>query len=83
MSVADFVLLKKKVILDNDLDERSSANNFIVDALRYVEFVKQPIDKWMFVPTDKAGKVLEPSDEGYNKVNEKCLFYGFSYHEYD
>jgi hypothetical protein len=26
---------------------------------------------------------LEPSDEGYNKVNEKCLFYGFSYHEYD
>jgi hypothetical protein len=82
MSVADFVLLKEKVF-DNDLDERSSANNFIVDVLRYVEFVKQPIDKWMFVPTDKTGKVLEPSDEGYNKAMKKCLFYGFSYHEYD
>jgi hypothetical protein len=53
MSV-DFVLLKEKY-LDNDWMNEVQQNNFNVDVLRYVEFVKQPIDKWMFVPTDKAG----------------------------
>jgi hypothetical protein len=65
------------------LDERSSANNFIVDVLRYVEFVKQPIGINGCLCQRIKPKVLEPSDEGYNKTMKKCLFYGFSYHEYD
>jgi hypothetical protein len=35
--------------------------------------VKQPIDKWMFVPTIN-GQELEPSDEGYNKVMKNVCF---------
>ena len=55
-------------------------------AYKYANFLKQPLELWMFVPCDENGGVLEVVPyyaDGIEKVNEykkakeRCLFEGF------
>jgi hypothetical protein len=52
----------------------------------YSKFLKQPLEKWMFVPCDDDdGNVLEEPkeynkwhmEEAYQQAKERCLFKGF------
>ena len=48
----------------------------------YSKFLKQPLEKWMFVPCDDEGNVLELHDHLFNGIQsvkykeakERCLF---------
>jgi hypothetical protein len=47
----------------------------------YANFLKQPLEKWMFVPCDEDGNVLEDCGlipcyelDQYRKAKERCLF---------
>jgi len=56
ISTTDFVLEKSKSI------NHPRTINVIID---YANFLKQPLELWMFVPCDKGGNVLE-EPKGYN-----------------
>jgi len=57
----------------------------------YSKFLKKPVEKWMFVPCDENGDVLEEPNEEfelsywdystksskYQQAKERCLFEGF------
>jgi hypothetical protein len=81
ISMTDFVL---------EQDTNWSYKNTIVSIRDYANFLKQPLELWMFVPCDEDGNVLEePKDEGqtlvrlekdfkeYQQAKERCLFEGF------
>jgi len=54
---------------------------------QYANFLKQPLELWMFVPCDDDGNVLEeikPYQDNYFKyqqAKERCLFDGFEFTE--
>lgn len=57
-----------------------------IDKMRnYANFLKQPLELWMFVPCNEEGGVLEEPDgyssfeylQQYQKAKERCLFEGF------
>jgi len=57
---------------------------------KYANFLKQPLELWMFVPCDEDDKIMsEPNDymadkgyfDKYQQAKERCLFKGFEYCE--
>lgn len=82
------------------LDQRFGlGNEFITEkefcdkVINYANFLKQPLELWMFVPCDEDGNVLDfiekplsPSSDDvwdkwseYRYAKERCLFDGFKY----
>jgi len=61
----------------------------MLNLIKYKNFLKQPLELWMFVPCDKDGNVLNDypvtnEDEQYDhflyeQAKERCLFDGFVY----
>jgi hypothetical protein len=53
-------------------------NNFKVfrnqQILNYANFLKQPLELWMFVPCDENGDVLEEPKTKWKSNEERCLF---------
>ena len=57
--------------------------------LNYANFLKQPLELWMFIPCDKVGSVLEKVDCDldvrnnellkYQQAKEKCFFKNFTF----
>ena len=56
----------------------------------YANFLKQPLELWMFVPCDEDGNVLEepeptvmwtPRIQHYQQAKERCLFKNFEFVE--
>jgi len=68
ISMVDFVLADKY------------AGSPINTNKQYADFLKQPLELWMFVPCDEDGDVLEeikPYQDNYfkyQKAKERCLF---------
>lgn len=85
ISMTDFVLKCRK---NKDLD---NIRRFWA-CERYANFLKQPLELWMFVPCDEDGNVLinpfamdyhagtekEIKQLKYNKAKKRCLFEGLS-----
>jgi hypothetical protein len=73
ISMVDFVLADKY------------AGSPINTNKKYANFLKQPLELWMFVPCDDDGNVLEeikPYQDNYFKyqqAKERCLFDGFEF----
>ena len=72
-------------MVDFVLNSKSELHYFKVTQ-NYANFLKQPLELWMFVPCDEDGNVLEVVpyySDGVEKVNEykkakeRCLFEGF------
>jgi hypothetical protein len=67
--------------------------SFEEKAFKYANFLKQPLELWMFIPCDEEGNVLEEPNEEfelsywdystksskYQQAKERCLFEGFEY----
>jgi len=77
-------------VLDQELKLRNNFNYDNRDALvkifNYANFLKQPLELWMFVPCDEDGNVLEEPFEDnlydiqeYQQAKERCLFEGFRF----
>jgi hypothetical protein len=63
ISMTDFVL-------DRNKSEEVCREDF-VKCSRYANFLKQPLELWMFVPCDEKGNVLEHSIEPEYPYNDK------------
>lgn len=57
ISMTDYVLEQKDKVLNSELG---------IIAYNYAQFLKQPLELWMFVPCDENGNVLE------EPKGEKC-----------
>jgi hypothetical protein len=77
ISMSDFVVeMRKNKKKDNGLRFWACE--------KYVKFLKQPLELWMFVPCDEDGNVLEEPELynevcEYQKAKERCFFEGFEY----
>lgn len=83
ISMTDFVLEQTKINQFRDDCE------FAYPVRKYANFLKQPLELWMFVPCDENGNVLEEPDANYymmvtenevlkyQQAKERCLFEGF------
>lgn len=79
LSMTDFVL--------EQLQIKQSTSEFKEAVAKYVNFLKQPLELWMFVPCDEKGNVLErpecslgkecysPPCVKYQQAKERCLFF--------
>lgn len=96
-STSDFVLennencVQGKSLLDTDW--RKECEIQYKKNVNHSRFVKQPLEKWMFVPCDENGELfsefqiemLNSEDEipelrsAYQQAKERCLFKGFKY----
>jgi hypothetical protein len=89
ISMTIFVL-EQEIQLRNDSDYTNQ--ECLVKQFNYANFLKQPLELWMFVPCDENGYVLEiptprKGDDGnwnyqsrfeqYQQAKERCLFEGF------
>lgn len=84
ISMTDFVLEQYEL--------SRNPTHFEENAFNYAQFLKQPLELWMFVPCDEDGNVLEePSllDEryylllmAYEQAKERCLFEKSEYSEF-
>jgi hypothetical protein len=100
ISMTDFVLEQDKLeFVPKGEDYADEWSNFCLQRLdritAYANFLKQPLELWMFVPCDENGKPMkegyEVFDEDcteydeyvfkYQKAKERCLFEGFEYCE--
>lgn len=79
MSMTDFVLEQNKNLQWTD-------NDILHTIVNYAQFLKQPLELWMFVPCDENGNVLEDPQifidlriEKYQQAKERCLFEGFEF----
>lgn len=79
ISMTDFVL--------EQLEINQSTSEFKEVVVKYTNFLKQPLELWMFVPCDEDGNILEkPREfknkfstfEKYQQAKEKCLFERFT-----
>lgn len=78
LSMTDFVLEQTKINQFRDDCE------FAYPVRKYANFLKQPLELWMFVPCDENGNVLEQCDDicscecdkikAFRKAKERCLF---------
>jgi hypothetical protein len=84
ISMTDFVLHEQRFKEDSDLAVFKITN--------YANFLKQPLELWMFVPCNNDGNVLDRPKEHlenrsiyynelreYQQEKEKCLFEGWQY----
>ena len=87
--------MKKLTTMTDFVIDRFNERNEDYDILvyNYANFLKQPLELWMFVPCDEDGNVLEEksmfntNDEDYifysddfdkhQQAKERCLFDGF------
>jgi len=80
ISMTDFVLEQAK---ENGIDSHETALN----SYNYANFLKQPLELWMFVPCDEDGNVLAEPPKNvdinnvdwqieYQQAKERCLFEG-------
>ena len=77
MKMTDFVLDQRKT--------KQSCSEFKETIVRYTEFIIQPNEKWMFVPCDADGNVLEEPQLHSKQIsfNEWELYYDtFELQEY-
>lgn len=91
ISMTDFVL-EQELKLRNyfEYDNREA----LVKIFNYANFLKQPLELWMFVSCDEDGNVLKfdyPQNKAfddvaqiefekeYQQAKERCLFEGFEY----
>ena len=85
ISMTTFVLEQDEKWEKQNIANSDMLNNIV----KYANFLKQPLELWMFVPCDKNGNVLDKPNVGmygydhvytnYTKAKEKCLFKGFEY----
>jgi hypothetical protein len=90
ISMTDYVLHKNRVKEDSD--------TAIFKVTNYANFLKQPLELWMFVPCDENGNVSEipkaiHGDIGniiyrnlfnkYRQAKKRCLFDGFDLRDYN
>lgn len=83
IGMTDFVLAETKLWSGNENESYEIAKS----CLKYAQFLKQPLELWMFVPCDEKGDVLEDPIEAiggvelyadkYQQAKEMCLFKGF------
>ena len=74
ISMTDFVL-------EQD-EKRVGMRDYCNLIVNYANFLKKPLELWMFIPCDKDGNVLEEPDEfssyyddiKYQETKERCLF---------
>jgi hypothetical protein len=70
ISMTDFVLKQIK-----------SKSNYKIEKIdNYANFLKQPLELWMFIPCDLIqGKIVILNEENnhYQQAKERCLFDGF------
>jgi hypothetical protein len=88
MSMVDFVLKQKEELkLRANLHYYVEAVDLAWKMINYAQFLKQPLELWMFVPCDENGNVLEDKtyfpiiDCEYQQAKEVCIFYGFEFTE--
>lgn len=83
ISMTDFVLEQElPTYMQNEEFEEAYYKLY-----NYANFLKQPLELWMFVPCDENGNVLEQCDDicscecdkikAFRKAKERCLFDGF------
>jgi hypothetical protein len=88
ISMCDFVLEQS-----NEVEQSGDFLIFkrsFVKIENYANFLKKPLEKWMFVPCDENGNVLdEPKEynkwhmeESYQQAKERCYFEGFTFYEH-
>lgn len=83
IGMVDFVLDQEKIV-DNSGDYRIFKKAFNL-CEKYANFLKQPLELWMFIPCDEDGNVItrkydtghNASDREYQQAKERCLFEGF------
>lgn len=71
--MTDFVLQNKGKFEGHDTqDYRDFAYNHVVRLENYAEFLKRPLELWMFVPCDEDGNVLNEPEyfKHYNDFNK-------------
>jgi hypothetical protein len=84
ISMTDYVLEQEKYL---DITNRQKLEHII----NYANFLKQPLELWMFVPCDLEGNVLiEPIEQNpiywskeYQQAKERVLFEGFDLRDYN
>jgi hypothetical protein len=83
ISMTDFVLEQSSFL--NKAEYRNFSLgmlDFAINTTKYANFLKQPLELWMFVPC-VDNEVFNYSKHGnkeqYNKAKERCLFEGFTY----
>ena len=81
ISMTDFVLQERSRLgLDGN-----TYQCFTEKTTRYANFLKRPLELWMFIPCDEDSNVLDEFDylvdidkhNDWFKAKEKCLFEGF------
>jgi hypothetical protein len=76
ISMTDFVLKQIK-----------SKSNYKIEKIdNYANFLKQPLELWMFIPCDLIqGKIVILNEENnhYQQAKERCLFEGFELKTYN
>ena len=83
--MVDFVLEQSKT---NDIDFIQGLQK-LERIYKYANFLKQPLQLWMFVPCDEDGNVLEKpicqeyalANKKYQQAKGRCLFDGFEFTE--
>lgn len=92
--MTDFVLnarLDMEKLPNEDFRETISRRGVLIESMfNYANFLKQPLELWMFVPCDEKGNVLNRPNGGmreqddrihnnYHQAKERCLFEGFEF----
>lgn len=88
----DFVLEQTKLAAES----KCGIYEYIVKMRDYANFLKQPLELWMFCPCDEDGNVIELIQRGessehdrvlnqnlFNEGKERCLFEGFIIYDED
>jgi hypothetical protein len=90
ISMTDFLLEQVKVLIHGKDPANIKKYDYVLRTTAYARFLKQPLELWMFVPSDEDGSVLEEPKEGntanlesleisfskYQQAKERCLFEG-------
>ena len=90
ISMTDYVLEQKETsTFETDQGDWYCIELEKLDKIRnYANFLKQPLELWMFVPCDENDKIMiEPNDymadkgyfKKYQQAKERCLFKGFEW----
>ena len=85
LSMTDFVLEQEKEFnCQNTKGRECELQKRYNNIFHYANFLKQPLELWMFVPCAENGNVLEYDNEmpiwvkiQYQQAKERCLFEGF------
>lgn len=91
ISMTDFVLEQYKKWESDINPDCQSSGRYILGTHIYANFLKTPLQIWMFVPCDENGNVLNEFDylvdinrhTKWFKAKERCLFEGFKIQEHE